>query len=161
MKRFITSKKGIALLATLVVAAAAAVGAYAYLTTGGSGSGTATAGSTTNNLVIGTDTNAGSPVSVGSGLLPGQSVAVSYSIYNPNTYSVKVASVSGTTAQSVGTCENGPFSYTDDGTADGVTIAPGATAGPYTGTLAEANDPTNNQDDCEAPNSTTLTLTSN
>ena len=37
MKRFIKSKKGIALLATLVVAAAAAVGAYAYLTSNGSG----------------------------------------------------------------------------------------------------------------------------
>ena len=53
MKRFIKSKKGLVLLATLVVAAAASVGAYAYLTTGGSGTGSATDGSTTNNLVIG------------------------------------------------------------------------------------------------------------
>ena len=37
MKRFIKSKKGIALLATLVVAAVAAVGAYAYFTNNGLG----------------------------------------------------------------------------------------------------------------------------
>jgi hypothetical protein len=36
MKRFIKSKKGIALLATLVVAAAAAIGGYAYFLNGGS-----------------------------------------------------------------------------------------------------------------------------
>ena len=49
MKRFITSKKGKALV-TLVVAAAAAVGAWAYFTGSGSGTGsahTATAASLT------------------------------------------------------------------------------------------------------------------
>ena len=106
-----------------------AVGAYAYLTTGGSGSGTATSGSTTNNLVIGTGTNAGNPISVATGLLPGQSVAVSYSIYNPNSYSVKVASVSASSiVQSDTTCNAAPlvseFHYVDGGTANGVTIAP-------------------------------------
>jgi hypothetical protein len=45
MKGFIKSKKGLILLATLVVAAAAAVGGYAYFTSTGSGSGTATVGS--------------------------------------------------------------------------------------------------------------------
>jgi hypothetical protein len=45
MKKFIKSKKGIALLATLVVAAVTAVGAFAYFTSAGSGSGSATVGS--------------------------------------------------------------------------------------------------------------------
>jgi hypothetical protein len=41
---FLKSKKGIALLATLVVAASAAFGAYAYFTTSASGGGQATSG---------------------------------------------------------------------------------------------------------------------
>src|SRR2546423_5852004 len=47
MKKFIKSKKGLALLATLVVAVAASVGAYAYFTTSGSGSGNAQVGDAT------------------------------------------------------------------------------------------------------------------
>lgn len=41
MKRFIKSKKGVALLATLVVAAAAAIAAYAYFSGNGTGTGSA------------------------------------------------------------------------------------------------------------------------
>jgi hypothetical protein len=44
MKKFLKSKKGIALLATMVVAIAAAVGAYAYFTSTGSDSSTAAVG---------------------------------------------------------------------------------------------------------------------
>jgi hypothetical protein len=40
MKRFIKSKKGLALLAALVVAIAASVGAYAYFSNGGTSTGT-------------------------------------------------------------------------------------------------------------------------
>ena len=68
MKRFIKSKKGIALLATLVVAAVAAIGAYAYFTNAGSGSGTASVGSSSQVSLAGTITGtlypAGSPASV-------------------------------------------------------------------------------------------------
>lgn len=45
MKGFIKSKKGLILLATLVVAAAAAVGAYAWFSSTGHGTGTASVGS--------------------------------------------------------------------------------------------------------------------
>jgi hypothetical protein len=48
MKGFIKSKKGLVLLATLVVAAAAAVGGYAYFTSTGTGTGSATVGNATN-----------------------------------------------------------------------------------------------------------------
>jgi hypothetical protein len=58
MLRFIRSKKGIALLATLVVVAVAAVGAYAYFTNSGSTVGTpvtgATVGPTTWTVAYGT-----------------------------------------------------------------------------------------------------------
>lgn len=52
MKKFLTSKKGIALFATMVVAVAAAVGAYAYWTSTGTGQGSATAGTSANNLYV-------------------------------------------------------------------------------------------------------------
>ena len=45
--KFIKSKKGIAILASLVVAVAAAVGAYAYFTTSGTGHSTVTIGTPT------------------------------------------------------------------------------------------------------------------
>src|SRR5581483_54182 len=50
--KFIKSKKGLVLLATLVVAAAAAIGGYAYFTSSGSGTGSATVGSTTNTITV-------------------------------------------------------------------------------------------------------------
>src|SRR5580765_1869164 len=50
--KVIKSRKGIALLAVLVVAAVAAVGAYAYFTSSGAGSGSATVGSTTNDITV-------------------------------------------------------------------------------------------------------------
>ena len=164
--KLIKSKKGLAVIVALVVVAVAAVGAYAFLSDGGSGSGSATAGSVTNNLVIGTGTHAANPVLVGSGLLPGNSVAVSYSIYNPNNYSVTVTSVGASSiTQSDSTCNAAPlnadFHYVDGGGADTVVIPAGGTAGPYSGTLSEDDDLSNNQDSCTAPNSTTLNLVSN
>jgi uncharacterized protein (UPF0333 family) len=60
MKGFIKSKKGLILLATLVVAAAAAVGGYAYFTNSGNGSNSAAqVGNTTNafSVVVGNPAN--------------------------------------------------------------------------------------------------------
>ena len=51
MKRF-TSKKGITLLAVMVVAVVSAVGAYAYWTTSGTGSGSAANAATNGNIVL-------------------------------------------------------------------------------------------------------------
>ena len=48
--RFLKSKKGIALIATLVVAVAAAIGAYAYFTTNASGGGQGSAGAPVNPI---------------------------------------------------------------------------------------------------------------
>jgi hypothetical protein len=57
MKRFIKSKKGLALLAALVVAIAASVGAYAYFTSSGNGNGSAQVASGTNPWTVNVDTN--------------------------------------------------------------------------------------------------------
>ena len=172
MKRFVRSKKSLALLATVVVAAAAAIGAYAYLSAGGTGSGIGTAGTAANNLVVQgpcTGTNdtqascaADQSVQIDPGLLPGGSKAVSYSIYNPNAYSVSVASVTGETAQSDSACQalNSDFSYAD-GAGNGlpITIPPGGVSPNLGGSLSESDDAANDQTSCTDPNATTLTLT--
>ena len=54
MKKFLTSKKGIVLLATSVAAVVAAMGAYAYFTTTGAGDGTATVGTSSALVLYGT-----------------------------------------------------------------------------------------------------------
>src|ERR1700733_14666909 len=61
MNRF-KSKKGIALLVTLVVVAASAFGAYAYFTASGTGTGSAKVGTSANTItVIATETDALTP----------------------------------------------------------------------------------------------------
>jgi hypothetical protein len=57
--KFIKSKKGIALLAVLVVAAVAAIGGYAYFTSTGTGTGSASVGTATNWSVGQTATSGG------------------------------------------------------------------------------------------------------
>jgi hypothetical protein len=76
MKKFLKSKKGIALLATMIVAVAATVGAYAYFTTTGSGSGTATVGTSTAFVLHG---------SAPANLYPGTSDTVTFTVDNPST----------------------------------------------------------------------------
>jgi hypothetical protein len=71
--KVIKSKKGIALLAALVVAIAAAVGAYAYFTTTGSGSGSASVGTSSNLVLAGTSAST---------LYPGTSSDVSFTAQN-------------------------------------------------------------------------------
>jgi hypothetical protein len=68
MRKFLKSKKSIALLAALVVAVAAAVGAYAYFTNNGSGTGSASVGTSSAVSLAGTITGtlypAGDPAGV-------------------------------------------------------------------------------------------------
>jgi hypothetical protein len=75
MKRLLT-KKRIALLVALVVAAVAAIGAYAYFTANGSGSGTATVGTSSAVTLHGSTTGT---------LYPGTTVSVSFTVDNPST----------------------------------------------------------------------------
>ena len=92
MKQFLKSKKGLILLATLVVAAAAAVGAYAYFTATGSGTGTASVGTSTDWTIE----QAGS---TGPDLLPDATIGTgniqteSYQITNPGAGQQNLAQV--------------------------------------------------------------------
>ena len=71
--KFVT-KKTIAVLAVVLVAALAAIGGWAYFSANGSGSGTATVG-TSSNLVL-----HGSTVGT---LYPGSNVSISFTVDNP------------------------------------------------------------------------------
>jgi hypothetical protein len=62
MKRFIKSKKGLALLATLVVAAAGAVAGYAFFTSTGNGTGSAAVGTASHWSIAQTGTTSGGPL---------------------------------------------------------------------------------------------------
>jgi hypothetical protein len=84
MKKFLKSKKGLALLAALVVAVAASVGAYAYFTTTGSGSGTASVGTSSNITIAGSTSGT---------LYPGTSEAVSFSANNPSAGHQKLGTI--------------------------------------------------------------------
>jgi hypothetical protein len=68
MRKFLKSKKGIALLATMIVAVAATVSAYAYFTDSGAGTGSATVGTSSTVSLAGTITGtlypAGDPAGV-------------------------------------------------------------------------------------------------
>jgi len=95
MKKFLTSKKGIALFATMVVAVAAAVGAYAYFTSTGTGTGSATVGTST-AWAVGQTTADNSAVGP---LYPDPTVGVgtiqtnSYHVKNPSTGQQSLAKV--------------------------------------------------------------------
>jgi hypothetical protein len=74
--KFIKSKKGLVLLATLAVAVVAAVGAYAYFTSTGAGTGSASVGTSTAFVIHGNVANA---------LYPGTSESVALTVDNPST----------------------------------------------------------------------------
>jgi hypothetical protein len=133
--KFIKSKKGLALLATLAVAAIAAVGAYAYFTSTGSGTGTATVGSDSAWTVGQTGTSGGAlypDPTIGTGNI--QSKA--YDVTNPslgNQYltsvTVQVANADGS-AWASGSCNAGDFSV--GGAAPGATYTDLDSAGNFT-----------------------------
>jgi hypothetical protein len=78
------TKKRVALLASLLVAAAAAVGAWAYFTANGSGSGTATVGTSSNLTLHGSTTGT---------LYPGTTVPVSFTVDNPSSGTQRLGTI--------------------------------------------------------------------
>jgi hypothetical protein len=153
MKRLFKSKKGIALLATLVVAAAGAVAGYAYFTASGSGTGTAHVGTASSIAITG---------SVASDLYPGYSQAFPITVSNPGaghqyvgtvTLSGVVPSLGGTNNSA--NCTPGDFTMapvpvtTDIAATSAVTV---------TGTLA-MTDAATSQNGCQN-NSLALSFTS-
>ncbi len=157
MKRFIKSKKGIALLATLVVAAVAAFGAYAYFTSTGSGTGTATVG-TANNWVVAVSAPTGGP------LYPGHGAEdFTYTVTNPagggnqelNQVTLRIANANGS-AWNSGACTKNDFSIEAGTPGNTITqtyggasndVSPGdSRPGDFEVTMVDTGAP---QDDCQ------------
>ncbi len=145
--RIIKSKKGLALLAVLVVAAVAAIGGYAYFSSTGSGSGSAGVGASTPvALTSGTV----------SGLYPGgTSVPVTVTIKNNGGGDEYVDTVSGTVADNSGCLGSwftvAPATYQK-------VLAPGASD--TVATTVTLNESGGNQDPCQNA-SMTINWTSN
>jgi hypothetical protein len=136
MKRVITSKKGIALLATLVVAAAAAVGAYAYFSSTGAGSGSAAVGNSS-TIILSSDP-------VGNLFPGGPSIPVTVHVVNPGGGNEQVNTITGA-VQDNGGCLGSwftvaPINYNQD-------LSPGA--GPDASTTVTLNDIHAPQDACQ------------
>jgi hypothetical protein len=158
--KLIKSKKGIALLATLVVVAIGAVGAFAYFTSTGAGSGSAAVGTAADNLVVtGTaDTVELTPGGLGS--------VISFTVANPSDFNQQISNihlVSITADAAHSSCvttvggANPAFTLADVSVGTDGNIAPNATAQALTetGTLS-MNDTLVNQDSCK---DAALTLT--
>lgn len=133
MKRFIKSKKGLVLLATLVVAAAGAVAGYAYFTSTGNGNGSAKVG-TASNWSISAGSSLGTlypdPATGGTNL-----VTVPYTVTNPsagnqklNQILIDVGGVSNAAfSTAVGTnppCTANDFALNGTVTGNTVTVSP-------------------------------------
>ncbi len=155
MLKFIKTKKGIAMLATLVVVGAAAFGAYAYFTNSGSGTGSATVGTSAGPDLTATTVGAVTP--------GGQTGDVTISAYNNGTGQQLIGTVSldsvdaysdlaHTNSIPVGTgagdCDTSQFSMNP--VVENQDIAPGGpTALTVHGTLVMADDLANSQDGCK------------
>jgi hypothetical protein len=135
--KFIRSKKGIALAASLVVVIAGAVGAYAYFTAAGSGTGTFTSGN------VGAITISSATVGP---LFPqtdsSQTTALTVTVHNGGASSQYVGQITGTVATNGG-CQGSWFSVAS-------IAAPGVlTPGDHTfSSSVILNDNGGNQDAC-------------
>jgi hypothetical protein len=164
--KFIKSKKGIALLAVMVVAAVAVFGAYAFFSSTGTGTGSATVGHSTAFTIAST-------APTGGALLPDQAIGgpnvehVTYSVTNPGAGSENLNQVVVSVANSDGSawssqtnsgkpaCTAADFSV--DGQAVGapdtdVTLAGEVLAGQTTTSApvtVEMIDNGKNQDNCQ------------
>jgi hypothetical protein len=116
MKGFIKSKKGLVLLATLVVAAAAAVGGYAYFTSTGHGTGSATVGTDSSWVVGQSGAAAGGPLYPDATIGTGSIETATYTVNNPGTGNQNLAQVEISVANAdgspwtSGTCSASDFS---------------------------------------------------
>lgn len=147
MKRFLKSKKGIALLATLVVAAAGAVAGYAYFTASGSGTGSASVGTASSIAISGNVTSA---------LYPGYSQAFPITVSNPGSGHQYVQTVSGSVSTAPSGCPTTDFSMAN--VPVNTDLAAGAST-VVTGTLA-MTDANTSQNSC-AGGALTLSFSSN
>jgi len=134
MKKVLTSKKGIVLLAVVIAVVASAVGAYAYFTSTGSGTGTATVG-TDSAWIVGQTGSAGPSLYPDAAIGTGNIQTKTYTIHNPSAgnqlltdVKVKVANADGSPWTS-GTCSKNDFSV--GGAAVGTTSTDADSAGDF------------------------------
>jgi hypothetical protein len=148
MKKFLKSKKSIALLAVLIVAVAVTVGAFAYFSSTGTGSGTATVGSSS-GIELSSD-----PVGA---LYPGGAdVPVTVDIHNPGGGAEYVGTISGTVEDNGGCLgswfEVDPIDYNAE-------LAPDASDSADTN--VRMLDENLSQDDCQGLTDLTIDWSSN
>jgi hypothetical protein len=109
MKGFVRSKKGVALLATLVVAAVAAVGAYAFFANSSpTNPGSATAASSITPWVV-------TSLSGGSNLWPGASNSVDANLGNTNSGPLGIGKLVVTITGATGGCNDNDFQLVNNG----------------------------------------------
>ena len=137
--RIIKTKKGLALLAVLVVAAVAAIGGYAYFNSTGAGNGSATV-ATTNGITFLITGNASGAVA------PGGQSAISGNVHNGGTQAAGlVGPITGTvsldssnSASVLANCSAADFSIDPQNVPAGTTIAANGDY-PFTTALHMAN----------------------
>lgn len=149
--KLLKSKKGLALLTVLAVAAISAVGAFAYWTTTGAGTGSAANASSNGTIVL--------KASFAPGLTPGASEPVSFTASNAGTSSLYVGTVTSVVSTSAVGCLAADFTVPP--AIENQTIAAGAVDEPLlVGSTISFADTAVNQDACKGA-TVTLTLSSN
>jgi hypothetical protein len=93
MRRLFSTKRGVAISATVAAMLAASIGAYAYFTTTGGGSGSGTVGSAT-ALVLHQAGITYSNAASDNALVPGTSATVSFTVDNPSSASQQLGTIS-------------------------------------------------------------------
>jgi hypothetical protein len=159
--KFIKTKKGLAMLAALVVVAVSAIGAYAYFTSLGTGNGSAAAGANDTAITL--------HATFAANLVPGTNRSVSFTADNSSLTTtgrvgtIKFGSVSSTNpgCQTYLTANQADFTMPDVDENTSVHAAPGGdgTPMPYNATLTWLNSDTVNQTPC-ASQPLTLNVTS-
>lgn len=91
MRRLFTTKRGVAVAATVATMLAASIGAYAYFSTTGAGSGSGTAGSSTALAINQAAISYSSPENA---LMPGTSATVTFTVDNPSTGHQQLGTIS-------------------------------------------------------------------
>jgi hypothetical protein len=146
MKKVLTSKKGIVLLAVMIAVVASAVGAYAYFTATGAGTGSATVGSSSEFTVYGNVTGNLYPA--------GPALTVPVTVKNNSTGAQKAGTVTlDSITSDAPTCDTSLNSAGSAFTfANPITInedlAAGATSTVHNGSL-QMNDTGVSQDSCQ------------
>ena len=93
MRRLFSTKRGVAISATVAAMLAASIGAYAFFSTTGAGSGSGTVG-TSKALVVNQASITYSNAGTDNALMPGTSATVSFTVDNPSSANQQLGTIS-------------------------------------------------------------------